>query len=109
MTKRLSLSSELRLIQTTLRGIKMLAEKLDESPQVGVEERALANSIGATLAIVTQRLGILEKVVRGSINPSAILCSENCAVPDPEPGEIVLSEWDEPNQPSKQQKRQRTR
>jgi len=90
----LSLSDELWMLFKSLDGARMLAEEATESADVG----DVAHTLVAVLGVVTERLRLLDRVVRGTVDPRVLLCSQNQrespeANADDENADIFLPTW----------------
>lgn len=72
--KAVSLSDELFHLIRTIDAVRQLAERLGEA---SFEEGALLLSIASTLLIVKERLKLLDRAVRGSVDPFILWCYEN--------------------------------
>jgi hypothetical protein len=95
MAKRvISISSELQLLLEGVQGVYLLNRRFIES--FGMEEE-LPESISALLAILIERLRLMDRAVRGSIDPHVAWCVENDAARhgDPNEKDLVLPEWSE--------------
>ena len=95
MPKRvISLSSELQLLLEGVRGVYLLNRRFIES--FGMETE-LPESVSALLAILIERLRLVDRVVRGTVDPHVAWCTENDAARHGEPNEkdLVLPEWSE--------------
>ena len=89
--KAVSLSGELHLLILTLDGIRELAERLNESM---FHDGALPLSIASNLALVKERLQLIDRVVRGALDPRLLRCPGNEAfVPISDGGDILLQDW----------------
>lgn len=93
-----SLDLELGTLATAIQGARMLADlqARHDLPDAEMERNAPA-CIVAVLALTTERLGQLRRVVRNEENPANLWAPHN-AVEDPEtsgefPGDIVLFSW----------------
>ncbi len=93
-----SLDLELGTLATAIQGARMLADlqARRDLPDAEMERDAPA-CIVAVLALATERIGQLRRVVRNEENPANVWAPHN-AVEDPEtsgefPGDIVLFSW----------------
>jgi hypothetical protein len=76
--KAVSLSGELHLLLKAVDGIRELADSLSMS---SFEDGAVALSIASGLSLVKERLRLLDRAVRGTVDPWLLWCEENDAVP----------------------------
>jgi hypothetical protein len=74
--KAVSLSEELHHLIRTVDGIRQLAERLNEP---AFHDLALPLSIASNLVIVKERLRLIDRVVRGAVDPWLLWCPENNA------------------------------
>ena len=95
MPKRvISISSELQLLIENVRGVYALNRRFIES--FGMETD-LPENISALLAILVERLRLMDRVVRGTVDPYVAWCPENDASRhgDPRERDLTLTEWSE--------------
>jgi hypothetical protein len=77
--KAISLSNELHLIAKGIDGVRLTAERL--SVDASGEEGRMAGVIASQLTILRERLLLLDRVVRGDVDPRLLWCTENDALP----------------------------
>jgi hypothetical protein len=98
MTTRVSLSSELRQLFQGLIGARILVERLIDSPaEESIAGDGAAHAVVAILALLVERLRLVERVVRGGVDPAFIACRQNEATPamaGDEP-DVFLAVWDD--------------
>lgn len=92
-TKTVSLSSELHLMMESIRGVHSLTRRWIESfgMDVGVPDQ-----IAALLVVLIERLRLMDRAIRGTIDPHLVWSPENDAdlIPgDPNENDQVLSAW----------------
>jgi len=95
MAKRvISMSSELQLLIEGVGGIYALNRRFIEN--FGMEAE-LPENISSLLAILIERLRLLDRAVRGAVDPRLAWCIENDAFRHGDPGEtdLVLPEFTE--------------
>ncbi len=98
MSKRrsaISLSSELHLVSRAIDGTRLLAEKWKEHHFTEEELPRLALAMHAMLVLVRERLVLLDRGVRDTLDPRHLACPENEALEEP-PGDdedVVLRAW----------------
>lgn len=94
MSKKLSVSDELHVLELAVEAARELARHAEESPDDHV--RWFQPRIGAVLALVGARLHDFDRVVRGEIDP-AMFVAPHSAVrvdeQDPDDDDILLDEW----------------
>ena len=92
--KRVSLSSELHLTMDAINGVRSLTKQWIDS--FGMDSR-LPDQIRALLAIVTERIRLMDRAVRGAVDPHLVWCEENDAkyAGDPNEDDHVLVAWGE--------------
>lgn len=93
--KAVSLSSELHLIVRTLDAVGLLLQQWAELHFSEDEVRRVAPGVHATVVLVRERVRLLDRVVRDTIDPRFLLMVENRGE-DPLPGDdddIVLRAW----------------
>jgi len=97
-----SLSDELWVLFQGVQGARALVEKFTQNQHSDEREEAeTAHAVVAVLVMITERLRLLDRIVRGSVDSALILCRQNEAVPaegaEPHDGEedIVLPVWSE--------------
>ena len=90
-----SLSSELHLICRAIDGTRLMTEKWKELHFTEDELPRLAHAMHATLVLVRERLVLLDRGVRDTLDPRHLACPENEAIEEP-PGDdddVVLRVW----------------
>lgn len=93
--KRVSLSNELHLVIDSIGGIRALTRQWIDS--FGGEPH-VPDQIHAVLTVVIDRLRLLDRAVRGTIDPFLVWSSENDveSIPgDPSEEDVVLTAWSE--------------
>jgi hypothetical protein len=92
--KTVSVSSELQLLIDGARGVHALTRRFIDS--FGMETE-LPESISALLVIMIERLRLMDRAVRGTVDPHLVYCVENDASRSANPSEedLVLTEWSE--------------
>ena len=94
MSKTLSLSNELHLVMNAARGVQRLAQYSHENFEMDGPETPRA--IAAALVLLVERLRLLDRVVRGVVDPRLVGSSENDATHapgDPEEDDVRLEVW----------------
>jgi len=76
--KTVSLSGELHMLIRAIDGTRDIAERLNESM---FHDGNLPLAIAANLALVRERLRMLDRAVRGAIDPRLLWCADNDATP----------------------------
>jgi hypothetical protein len=92
--KTLSLSNELRLVMDAARGVQQLTHHWIDS--YGTDDLETPAGIAAMLAVLVERLRLLDRVVRGVVDPRLVWSSENDATHapgDPEEDDVRLEVW----------------
>lgn len=92
--KAVSVSEELYLAIRMLDGVRELAERLGESAfAVGPTPLAIASMV----VLLRERLRMLDRAVRSTVDPLLLWCRENDATepvdPDAESGDVLLRSW----------------
>lgn len=91
-----SLSDELHSLFKTVEGARVLVEHVihspDDEPRYSTQ---VAHSVVAILVMLTERIRLLDRIVRGTIDPQVIACRQNEALPIKEGDEddVVLTAW----------------
>ncbi|MBX3214342.1 MAG: hypothetical protein KF850_20070 [Labilithrix sp.] len=94
--KAVSLSDELYHLIRTIDAVRQLSERLGEA---SFEEGALLLSIASTLLVVKERMKLLDRAVRGSVDPFILWCAENDGTEplegdkDEGGGDVLLWSW----------------
>ena len=91
--KRISLSNELTVIMDATRGIHGLTRRWIEA--YGMLDAEAPDAISALLVVVVERVRLLDRVVRGTVDPWLLVCRENQALPpqDGDEDDVVLPAW----------------
>jgi hypothetical protein len=93
--KNVSLSLELHLVSRALDGMRLMTEKWKELHFTEEELPRLAHALHATLVIVRERMMLLDRGVRDTLDPRHLFCNENEAF-EAQPGDdadVVLRAW----------------
>lgn len=93
--KNVSLSLELHLVSRALDGMRLMTEKWKELHFTEEELPRLAHAMHATLVIVRERMMLLDRGVRDTLDPRHLFCNENEAF-EAQPGDdadVVLRAW----------------
>jgi hypothetical protein len=85
--KTVSLSGELHLLIHAIEGVRELAERLDDS---SFHDGTLLLSIASNLVVVRERLRLIDRVVRGVLDPWHLWSPQNEALPAVKDGDDVL-------------------
>ena len=93
--KAVSLSREMHLLIRTVDGVREAAERLSESMS---HDEGLSLSIASNLTLLKERLRLIDRVVRGAVDPRVLWCPENNALPAVEGdsddgGDVLLRAW----------------
>jgi len=95
-----SLSDELWVLFQGVQGARALVEKITQNQHSDEREEAeTAHAVVAILGMITERLRLLDRIVRGTVDAAVVLCRQNEAVPsedaEPHDGEedVVLPVW----------------
>jgi hypothetical protein len=114
MPKRtLSLSNELHLAMGAIRGVHRLTRYWIEN--YGMDDPDLPEGVASMLALVIERLRLLDRVARGTLDPRLAWCPENdaeIAPGDPSEEDVRLEAWSDgklPRHHRAEWKRARTR
>lgn len=93
--KRVSLSSELHLVARALDGVRILSQQWKELHFTEDELPRLAHALHAIAVIVRERLLLLDRGVRDTIDPRLLSCEENRALEamPGDDGDVLLREW----------------
>jgi hypothetical protein len=96
MAKRvISLSNELQLLMEGIRGVHSLTCKFIDSYGM---ETALPENISALLVVLIERLRLVDRVVRGTVDPRLAWSPENdsrLSPSDPREEDVLLQAWSE--------------
>lgn len=91
--KAVSLSNELHIVIGALDGVRAVADYCVHDP---LGDRPPTTTISASIVVLMERLRLLDRVVRDAIDPRALWCEENDAIPLSDmPGErdVVFKVW----------------
>lgn len=90
-----SLSSELHLVTRAIDGTRLLTEKWKEHHFTEEELPRLAPAMHAMLVLIRERLVLLDRGVRDTLDPRHLACPENEALEDEDgdDGDVVLRAW----------------
>lgn len=91
--KRVSLSNELHVVIDSLGGLRSLTRQWIDA--FGTEPH-LPDQVLALLSVVIERLRLLDRAVRGTIDPRLVWSQENDVdlIPgDPQEEDVVLASW----------------
>lgn len=94
--KRLSVSNELHILISAIEGVRYLADRLSRDGFDDPENLTIPESIASNLSLLTERLRLFERVVRGVVDPRLLLCEGNEAfapLDDDDEEDIVLEQW----------------
>lgn len=92
--KTVSLSSELHLVARALDGIRLLSEQWKELHFNEDDLPRVAHALHAVSVLVRERLLLLDRGVRDTIDPRLLACEENRVVDAPsDDGDVVLRPW----------------
>jgi len=93
--KRVSLSNELTLLMDATRGVHGLTRRWIES--YGMLDAEAPDAISAMLVVIVERIRLIDRVVRGTVDPRLVLCAQNQSLPPQEGDEadVLLTVWSE--------------
>jgi hypothetical protein len=94
--KSVSLSNELHLLMDSLRGVHSLTKQWIAS--FG-HDPLVPDQISALLTVLVERVRLIDRVVRGTVDPHLLWSRENDAAlcpGDPAEEDVVVSTWSEP-------------
>jgi hypothetical protein len=93
--KSVSLSSELHLVARTIDATRILTEQWKELHLNEDDLPRLARALHATLVLVRERLTLVDRAVRDTLDPRQLFCPENEALDDfpGDEGDVVLHPW----------------
>jgi hypothetical protein len=89
--KRISVSSELHQLALAASGLRLLASRLRDAPE-DPESRDTGTAVASLLLLLTERLRLVERAVRGTIDPAVIWNRENDAEGLDEA--VTLTSWE---------------
>jgi len=91
----LSISGELNLILEALETVRLLAELEAGLHLTKRQQQRAARATGASLLLIRERVRSLDRVVRGLVDPAALLVAENGAHPDrdSDEGDVAIPTW----------------
>lgn len=93
--RKISLSLEVHLIARSIDAMRILTEKWKELHFTEDELPRLAHAMHATLVLVRERLVLLDRGIRDTLDPRHLACPENEAF-EAQPGDdgdVVLRAW----------------
>lgn len=90
-----SLSSELHLVARALDGVRLLSEQWKELHFTEDDLPRVAHALHAVSVLVRERLLLLDRGVRDTIDPRLLSCEENRALDErtADDGDVVLRPW----------------
>jgi hypothetical protein len=93
--KAISLSGELHLLMRVTETLRRITEGLCETR---FHDTELASAIAGCMTILKERLRLLDRAIRGAIDPRLLWCEENDAITlNPsttgDDGDVVLKVW----------------
>lgn len=93
--RKVSLSSELHLVARALDGVRLLSEQWKELHFNEEDLPRVAHALHAVSVIVRERLVLLDRGVRDTIDPRLLSCNENLALDDAsaDEGDVLLRAW----------------
>lgn len=93
--RKISLSSELHLVARAIDGTRLMTEKWKELHFTDAELPRLAHALHATLVLVRERLVLLDRGIRDTLDPRHLLCQENEAHEEHpgDDGDVLLHAW----------------
>lgn len=92
--KPVSLSSELHLVARALDGVRLLSEQWKELHFNEDDLPRVAHALHAVSVLVRERLLLLDRGVRDTIEPRLLACEENRVVDAAsDDGDVVLRPW----------------
>lgn len=93
--KNVSLSLELHLVSRALDGMRILTQQWKELHFTEEELPRLAHALHATLIIVRERMMLLDRGIRDTLDPRHLFCNENEALEEQpgDDGDVVLRAW----------------
>lgn len=93
--RKVSLSLEANLLARSIDGMTLLTEKWKELHFTEEELPRLAHAMHATLVLVRERLVLLDRGIRDTIDPRHLACHENEAFEEGpgDDGDVVLRAW----------------
>ena len=91
----LSISGELNLILEALETVRLLAELEAGLHLTKRQQQRAARATGASLLLIRERVRQLDRIVRGLVDPAALLVAENGAHPDhdSDEGDVAMPTW----------------
>lgn len=93
--RKISLSLEVNLIARSIDAMRILTEKWKDLHFTEEELPRLAHAMHATLVLVRERLVLLDRGIRDTLDPRHLSCPENEAI-EAQPGDdgdVVLRAW----------------
>lgn len=94
-TRKISLSSELHLVSHVVDAIRLLSQQWKEDHFTEEELPRLAHALHATVVVVRERLRLLDRIVRDTLDPNLLLADENRADEQlyADDSDVLLSAW----------------
>lgn len=104
--RKISLSLEVNLLARSIDARRILTEKWKELHFTEEELPRLAHAMHATLVIVRERLVLLDRGIRDTLDPRHLSCPENDALEElpGDDGDVVLRAWSPKKEAEKLQK-----
>ncbi len=93
--KTVSLSRELNLVARALDGMRLLTQQWSDLHFAAEDLPRVALALHGTLVLVRERLVILDRCVRDTLDPRHVCCEENVALDQlpGDDGDVVLRSW----------------
>lgn len=93
--RKISLSLEVNLLARSIDAMRILTEKWKELHFTEDELPRLAHAMHATLVLVRERLILLDRGIRDTLDPRHLSCPENEALEEHagDDGDVVLRAW----------------
>lgn len=93
--RKVSLSNELHLVARTIDAMRILSEKWRDSHFDHEELPRLAHALHGTLVLVRERLALLDRAARDTLDPWYLFCDENEAFEESpgDDGDVILKAW----------------
>jgi hypothetical protein len=93
--KSVSLSNELHLMKDSIRGVRSLTKQWIDSFGMDAD---IPHQVSALLVVLIERIRLVDRVVRGTVDPHLVWSPETDADDcpgDPNEEDVVLSAWSE--------------
>ena len=93
--KSVSLSNELHLLMDSLRGVRSLTKQWTDSFGMDAD---IPHHVSALLVILIERIRLMDRVIRGTVDPHLAWNSENdgsLSPGDPNEEDVLLIAWSE--------------